>query len=152
MNQFFGLGRLTKDPDITTTSNAKIARYTLAVDRPARDGAERQADFISCVAFNNQAGFAEKYLHKGTKILVYGRIQTGSYTNRDGQKVYTTDVVVNHHEFLESKAAAGEQPHSGYQKPAPAPAPAPEPQYEQTTMDGFMDIPDDFSEDGLPVN
>ena len=152
MNNVVLLGRVAKDPDIRETNSAKIARYTLAVDRPVRDGSERQADFISCVSFNNQADFVEKYLKKGTKILVDGRIQTGSYTNRDGQKVYTTDVVVNHHEFVESKASAGEQPHSGYQKPAPAPAPAPEPQYEQTTMDGFMDIPDDFSEDGLPFN
>jgi len=152
MNNVVLMGRVVKDPDIRETNSSKIARYTLAVDRPVRDGAERQADFISCVSFNNQADFAEKYLHKGTKILVDGRIQTGSYTNRDGQKVYTTDVVVNHHEFVESKAAAGEQPHSGYQKPAPAPAPTPEPQYEQTTMDGFMDIPDNFSEDGLPFN
>jgi single-strand DNA-binding protein len=87
-----------------------IARYTLAVDRRGKkqDG-QPTADFISCVAFKNNAEFAEKYLHKGTKIAVVGRIQTGSYTNKDGNKVYTTDVIVDEHEFVESKASNQEE-------------------------------------------
>ena len=145
-------GRLVRDPDIRVTSSAKAARYTLAVDRPSRDQ-NSTADFISCVAFNNQADFAERYLHKGMKILIDGRIQTGSYTNRDGQKVFTVDVVVNYHEFVEPRTGEPTAPayHSGYsQQQAPAPK---EPAYEQTTMDDFMPIDDYAVEDeGLPFN
>jgi single-strand DNA-binding protein len=104
------MGRLTRDPDIRYTqgeNSMAIARYTIAVDRRVRraEGGnnEQSADFIGCVAFGRSAEFAEKYLHQGTKICVEGRIQTGSYTNKDGQKVYTTDVVVEEHEFCESK-------------------------------------------------
>lgn len=145
-------GRLVRDPDIRVTSNAKVARYTLAVDRPSKDQ-NNSADFISCVAFNNQADFAERYLHKGTKILVDGRIQTGSYTNRDGQKVNTTDVVVNHHEFVEPRTGEPTAPapvpdyHSGYKQEKKASS------YEQTSMDDFMPIDDyDVSDSGLPFN
>lgn len=148
MNSVILCGRLTKDPDITVTANAKIARYTLAVDRMTKKEGAQNADFISCVAFNNGADFAERYLHKGTKILIDGRIQTGSYKNRDGITVYTTDVVVNHHEFVEPRTGDPTAPSA-----APAPAAAPQAQYEQTTMDDFMPI-DDYAVDdeGLPFN
>lgn len=99
MNKVLLTGRLTKDPEITsTTASKKIARYTLAVDRRGEG-----ADFVPCVTFDRGADFAEKYLSKGMKIAIEGKIQTGSYTNRDGQKVYTTDVIVSDHEFLEPK-------------------------------------------------
>ena len=101
MNRAVLMGRLTKDPDIRTSGETTIARFTLAVDRRKRD----EADFISCVAFNKLAEFADKYLKQGTKICAEGRIQTGSYTNRDGQKVYTTDVILDGIEFAESKQA-----------------------------------------------
>jgi single-strand DNA-binding protein len=107
MNRWVGIGRLTRDADVRNTQNQNgenmaIARYTLAVDRRGKDAG---ADFISCVAFGKNAEFAEKYLHQGMKIGISGRIQTGNYTNKDGQKVYTTDVVVEEQEFCESKAS-----------------------------------------------
>lgn len=101
MNKVILCGRLTADPKVTDKAS-KVARYTLAVDRYVKDG-ETTADFISCVAFGKAAEFTESYLRKGTKILVEGRIQTGSFTNNEGQKVYTTDVIVERHEFVESK-------------------------------------------------
>ena len=110
MNKVILMGRLTRDPDVryTTGDNAMaVARYSLAVDRRfKRQGDEQTADFINCVCFGKSAEFAEKYLHKGTKLVVEGRIQTGSYTNKDGNKVYTTDIVVENQEFAESKASA----------------------------------------------
>lgn len=112
MNKVILMGRLTRDPEVRYSQGEQataIARYTVAVDRRfRRDGDSQTADFIGCVAFGRQAEFAEKYLRKGTKIALTGRIQTGSYTNRDGQKVYTTDVVVEEQEFAESKAASAE--------------------------------------------
>ena len=107
MNRWVGIGRLTRDADVRNTQNQNgenmaIARYTLAIDRRGKDAG---ADFISCVAFGKNAEFAEKYLHQGMKIAVSGRIQTGNYTNKDGQKIYTTDVVVEEQEFCESKAS-----------------------------------------------
>lgn len=142
MNKVILMGRLTRDPDIryTQPNSAQeqtcIARYSLAVDRRfRRDGDSQTADFISCVAFGRQAEFAEKYLRKGTKIALTGRIQTGSYTNRDGQKVYTTDVVVEEQEFAESKAAG----QITQQNPAPV------------SEDGFMEIPDGLEEE-LPFS
>ncbi len=116
MNKVILMGRLTRDPETRYTQgdNAMaIARYTLAIDRQrsknttSSGGNEQTADFINCVAFGKNGEFAEKYLKKGTKIAVEGRIQTGSYTNKEGQKVYTTDVVVERHEFVESKSGAG---------------------------------------------
>lgn len=104
MNRAVLMGRLTKDPDIRTNGETTIARFTLAVDRRKRD----EADFISCVAFNKLAEFSQKYLKQGTKICAEGRIQTGSYTNRDGQKVYTTDVILDGIEFAESKKTQDE--------------------------------------------
>lgn len=104
MNTVVLMGRLTKDPTVSTSqSGVKIARYTLAIDRKGKDGG---ADFISCVTFKQGADFAEQYLKKGVKIAVEGSITTGSYTNKDNQKVYTTDVIVNRHEFCESRGEA----------------------------------------------
>lgn len=124
MNIAILMGRLTKDPDIRKTQNGTtVARYTIAIDRIGKD---QGADFISCVAFNKSAEFADKYLHKGTKIAIEGRIQTGSYTNKDGQKVYTTDVIVERQEFAESKGSET--------KPAPA-------------SEGFMSIPDGIDDE-----
>ena len=152
MNKVILMGRLTRDPRISYSSGENqmaVARYTLAVDRrfSRRQGGndEQTADFISCVAFGKSAEFAESYLHQGTKIVVTGPIQTGSYTNKDGQKVYTTDVVVEDQEFAESKAAAGQNA-GGYQQAAPS---RPEP--TQAAGDGFMNIPDAIEED-LPFN
>ncbi len=154
MNRVILIGRLTRDPDIRYSQNDQsmaIARYTLAVDRRGRrDGNDGQqtADFISCTAFRQQAEFAEKYLRKGTKIAVTGHIQTGSYTNREGQKVYTTDVIVEDHEFVESKAASERA--GGYDAPSQAPATdAPDP--ESAVGDGFMNIPDGIDEE-LPFS
>lgn len=146
MNKVILMGRLTRDPDIrySTGDNAMaIARYTLAVDRRFRrnnDG-EATADFIGCVAFGKSAEFAEKYFRQGLKIVVTGRIQTGSYVNKDGQKVYTTDVVVEDQEFAESKAAS--ESHGGHGPAGAVPNAAP--------GDGFMNIPDGIDEE-LPFN
>ena len=108
MNKVILMGRLTKDPEMRGEGTNLVARYTLAVDRRfTRDG-EQQADFIPCVVFGKGAEFAEKYLKKGTKIVATGRIQTGNYTNKDGQKVYTTDVIVEDQEFAESKSSQQE--------------------------------------------
>ena len=152
MNKVILMGRLTRDPEIRYSQGERsmaIARYTLAVDRRRRsnNGEEATADFISCVAFDRLAEFAEKYLHQGTKIVVTGRIQTGSYTNKDGQRVYTTEVIVEESEFAESKAAAGES-HASYQAPSqgrPTPGNA-------NIGDGFMNIPDGVEDEGLPFN
>ncbi len=146
MNKVILMGRLTRDPEVRYSQGEQamaVARYTLAVDRRfRRDGDQQTADFINCVAFGRSGEFAEKYFHKGIKIAVTGRIQTGSYTNKDGQKVYTTDVVVEDQEFAESKAA-GEQSGGGFQ-----PSARPEP---SAAGDGFMNIPDGIDEE-LPFN
>ena len=133
MNKVTLIGRLTSDPEVKYSQGENataIARYRLAVDRRFKRDNEQTADFISCVAFGKNGEFAEKYLHKGTKIAVTGRIQTGSYTNQDGQKVYTTDIVVEEHEFCESKG-------NGQAGPTPA---------TQADADGFMNIPDGMDE------
>ena len=146
MNRVVLMGRLTRDPDVRYSNGQNgdqmaIARYTLAVDRRfGRKDGEQNADFISCVAFGKAGEWAEKYLKQGTKIAVSGRIQTGSYTNKEGQKVYTTDVVIEEQEFAESKNASGNG--SGYQ-PQQAPSPS------AASSDGFMQIPDGI-EDDLP--
>ena len=122
MNKVILMGRLTRDPEVRYSAgnnSMAVARYTLAVDRRFRRDGENNADFIGCVAFGKSAEFAEKYLRQGTKIIVTGRIQTGSYTNRDGQKVYTTDVVVEDQEFAESKAAASESGMMRQSAPSP---------------------------------
>ena len=113
MNKVILMGRLTRDPEVRYTQGDEpvaIARYTLAIDRKYRKEGEQNADFISCVAFGKNGQFAEKYLQKGTKIVVCGRLQTGSYTSKDGNKVYTTDVVVEEHYFAESKGDSKPQP------------------------------------------
>ena len=153
MNKVILMGRLTRDPEVRYTQGNEpmaIARYTLAVDRRGRkDGGEATADFIQCVAFRNNAEFAEKYLRQGTKIAITGRIQTGSYTNRDGQKVYTTEVVVEEQEFAESKASSDSYAASHPQQNA-APAPS-MPSPGAASADGFMNIPDGIDEE-LPFN
>ena len=135
MNKAILMGRLTRDPDVRYSQGADganaIARYILAVDR-RRAAGQQTADFINCVAFGKSAEFAEKNFKQGIKIIVTGRIQTGSYTNKDGQKVYTTEVIVEEQEFAESKASYTNSPQ-------------PSPERE----DGFMDIPED---EGLPFS
>lgn len=135
MNKVIMIGRLTKDPEIRHTEGEKsttIARYGLAVNRKFKRDGEPEADFVNCVAFGKNGEFAEKYLHKGMKIAITGRIQSGSYTNKDGQKVYTTDIVVEEHEFCESKGSASSTS-------------------SQQDSDGFMQCPDGIDED-LPFN
>ena len=132
MNKVILIGRLTRDPEVRTSQDGKlVARYTLAVNK-----ADNKADFIRCVTFGKSAEFAEKYLHKAVKILIEGRLQTGSYTDRDGRKVYTTDVIVERHEFVESKEAA-ERNEDAFN--------------QQMTTDGFMNIPDGIDEE-LPFS
>ena len=157
MNKVILMGRITRDPNVRYTQQNSsqesmcVARYTLAVDRRFRRDGENNADFIGCVAFGKSAEFAEKYLRQGTKIIVTGRIQTGSYTNRDGQKVYTTDVVVEDQEFAESKAAASESGMMRQSAPSPMAA-SPMPSSAQaSSADGFMNIPDGIDEE-LPFN
>lgn len=128
MNKVILCGRCTRDVEIRQ-GNTTVARYTLAVDRRFKKDGEPDADFINCIAFGKSAEFAEKYLRKGTKIAVVGRIQTGSYTNKEGQKVYTTDIVVEEHEFVESRK-------EGTQAPTPS-----------VDANGFMTIPDGAQEE-----
>lgn len=135
MNKAIIMGRLTRDPEIRISQAAqsedlKIVRYTLAVDRPKKQEGQQNADFISCVGFGHAAEFAEKYLHQGTKILASGRIQTGSYTNKEGVKVYTTEIVLESQEFAESKKAGENQETGG------------------ADADGFMQV--DTNNDDLP--
>jgi single-strand DNA-binding protein len=155
MNKVILMGRLTRDPEVRYSageSSTAVARYTLAVDRRFhREGNEQSADFIGCVAFGRQAEFAEKYLRQGTKIAITGRIQTGSYTNRDGQKVYTTDVVVEEQEFAESKAASAQNGGGSYRQPSPAAASSMPTPGQASAGDGFMNIPDGIDEE-LPFN
>lgn len=142
MNKVILMGRLTRDPEVRYSQGTEpmaIARYTLAVDRRGRrDENGQNADFISCVAFSRNAEFAEKYFRKGTKIAITGRIQTGSYNDREGRKVYTTDVVIEDQEFAESKSSQ-----NGGNAQAP-----PE---QSDAGDGFMNIPDGIDEE-LPFN
>ncbi len=150
MNKVILMGRLTRDPEVRYSQGENataVARYTLAVDRRfRRNDGDQTADFIGCVAFGRSAEFAEKYFRQGMRIVITGRIQTGSYTNRDGQKVYTTDVVVEDQEFAESKAAS-EANAGRFQAAAPAPEPTP----ISDAGDGFMNIPDGIAEE-LPFN
>lgn len=142
MNKVTLMGRLTRDPEIRYSqgeNSIAIARFTLAVDRRYKKQGEQEADFISCLAFGKSAEHAEKYYRQGLKIAVVGRIQTGSYTNKDGQKVYTTEVVIEESEFAESKKSD-----DGYQQSS---RPAPSSAYG----DGFMNIPDGIDEE-LPFN
>ena len=144
MNRVILMGRLTRDPEVRYSQGDRtmaIARYTLAVDRRGRknqNGNEQQADFINCIAFDKAGEFAEKYFRQGQRVLIAGRIQTGSYTNRDGQKVYTTDVIVDEQEFADSK---GGQNGGRQQQETPS-----------DIGDGFMNIPDGVEDEGLPFN
>ncbi|MDO4338571.1 MAG: single-stranded DNA-binding protein [Eubacteriales bacterium] len=150
MNKVILMGRLTRDPEVRYSAGENalaIARYTLAVDRRFRRDGEATADFISCVAFGRSAEFAEKYFRQGLKIAITGRIQTGSYTNREGQKVYTTEVVVEEQEFAESKAASDSYAASRPQQSAAPSMPEP----SAAGADGFMNIPDGIDEE-LPFN
>ena len=143
MNKVILMGRLTRDPEVRYSqgeSAMAVARFTLAVDRRFRRD-DASTDFIGCVAFGRNAEFIEKYFRQGTKALITGRIQTGSYTNRDGQKVYTTDVVVEDQEFAESKNSQGESGFQSTSRPMPSAA----------AGDGFMNIPDGIDEE-LPFN
>lgn len=148
MNKVILMGRLTRDPEVRYSQGENataIARYTLAVDRRFnRNNDDQTADFINCVAFGRSGEFAEKYFHKGTKIAVTGRIQTGSYTNKDGVKVYTTEVIVEDQEFAESKSAS-QQAGNEY-VPTGRAGSAP-----MAAGDGFMNIPDGIDEE-LPFN
>ena len=148
MNKVILMGRLTRDPEVRYSQGdnaTAVARYSLAVDRRFRREGEATADFINCVAFGRNAEFAERYLRQGTKIAITGRIQTGSYTNRDGVKVYTTDIVVEEHEFAESKAAGGASTSNSNYQASPAPSPSAD------IGDGFMNIPDGIDEE-LPFS
>lgn len=170
MNKVILMGRLTRDPEVRYSQGERsmaIARYTLAVDRRGRRGqdGEQTADFINIVAFDRAGEFAERYFRQGMRVLVTGRIQTGSYVNKDGQKVYTTDIVVEDQEFADSKGQGGDSGfggssynnsgfgggnsyggnRGGYQqgtRPAPSSA----------IGDGFMNIPDGVEDEGLPFN
>lgn len=140
MNKVLLIGRLTRDPEVRYSQGADsmaIARYTLAIDRPKKDG-ESAADFISCVALGKSGEFAEKYLRKGTKIAVEGSIRTGSYTNKDGQKVYTTDVLVSQHEFCESRGMSEEDKEARDNAVVSG---------ATADANGFMNIPDGIEEE-----
>lgn len=133
MNKAILMGRLTRDPEVRYSqgeNETAIARYTLAVERKFKMEGQQSADFIPCVAFGKTAEFTEKYLKQGTKILITGRIQTGSYTNRDNQKVYTTDVVVEECEFAESKKNEQHRPENERTS------------HETADDNGFLKIPD----------
>ena len=151
MNKVILMGRLTRDPEVRYSQGERqmaIARYTLAVDRRGRGNAangEQTADFIQCVAFDRSGEFAEKYFHQGMRVSISGRIQTGSYTNKDGVKVYTTEVIVEEQEFAESRAEAEANRASFQRQSAPSPAPSAD------AGDGFMNIPDGIDEE-LPFN
>ena len=139
MNKVILMGRLTRDPDVRySDQSSAVARFTLAVDRRfKRDGDQQTADFISCVAFSKTGEFIERYCHQGTKLVVEGRIQTGSYTNRDGVKVYTTEVVVEEQEFAESKAVSDSHVNRSASQPAA-------PDMADSSAEGFMNIPDEI--------
>jgi single-strand DNA-binding protein len=145
MNKVILIGRLTRDPEVRYSQNENgtaIARFSLAVDRRFKRPGEPDADFISCVAFGKAAEFYEKYVKQGTKMAVTGHIQTGSYTNKEGQKVYTTEIMVEESEFAESKGSGNSDTgSSGSSRPAPS----------QAVGDGFMNIPEGLDEE-LPFN
>lgn len=150
MNKAFLMGRLTRDPEIRYTNGSEpvaIARYTLAVNRRFRKDEAQSADFVSCIAFGKAGEFAEKYLCKGIQIAVVGRIQTGSYTNKEGRKVYTTDVVIEEQYFADSKNNAQDREardNAAMQAAGYAGG--------QEIGDGFMSIPEGIEDEGLPFN
>lgn len=143
MNKWIGMGRLVRDPEVRYSPDRSmtIAKYTLAIDRRGRNDGEQTADFINCVAFAKSGEFAEKYFRQGMRVLVTGRIQTGSYVNKDGNKVRTTDIVVEEQEFCESKSQNQQQSNATF------------PSQNSTFPsigDGFMSVPDNIGEEGLP--
>ena len=147
MNKVILMGRLTRDPETRVSTGdaaTSVTRYSLAVDRRFKRDGDQSADFINCVAFGKTGEFAEKYFRKGMKVAVTGRIQTGSYTNKEGQKVYTTDVVIEEQEFAESKSSAAANSGAAYTPSRPEPSAA--------AGDGFMNIPDGVEDEGLPFN
>ena len=148
MNSVILMGSMTRDPEVRYSQGERamaVAKYTLAVDRRGRrQEGQQSADFINCVAFDKAGEFAEKYFRQGMRILVCGRIQTGSYTNKDGVKVYTTDIMIEEQEFADSKGASSGAG-GGYQ-PTSRPEPA------SAISDGFMNIPDGVEDEGLPFN
>lgn len=142
MNKVILMGRLVRDPEVRYSTGLNpvcVAKYTLAVDRRFKKDGESSADFINCIAFGKLGEIVEKYLHKGTKVTISGRIQTGSYTNRDGQKVYTTDVIVEEQEFAENK----NQSIGTYQNQSSPSVQSP----FTTDSGGFMNIPDGIEEE-----
>lgn len=143
MNKVILMGRLARDPEVRYggANNTAVAKYSLAVPRKFKRDGDQECDFINCVAFGKLGEFAEKYLRKGIKIVIVGRIQTGSYTNKDSQKVYTTDVVVEEQEFAESKNASAANANT-QSDPISSP---------RDLGDGFMNIPDGIDEE-LPFN
>ena len=147
MNKVILMGRLTRDPELRYSTGERqmaIARYTLAVARKVKTN-DTEADFINCIAFGKSAEFVEKYFRQGQRVLIEGRLQTGSYTNKDGKTVYTTDVIVDSGEFADSKGASDYTSASSYtQSQILTPSSA--------NSDGFMSIPDGFEDDGLPFN
>ena len=154
MNRVILMGRLTRNPEVRYSTGERsiaIARYTLAVDRRGRrsqNGDQQTADFIPCVAFDKVGEFAEKYFTQGMRVLVSGRIQTGSYTNREGQKIYTTEVVVDEQEFADSKASNA-QPAQNQQRQSNQRGGF---SANQMQTEGFMNIPDGIEDEGLPFN
>ena len=147
MNKVILMGRLTRDPEVRYSqgeNGSAVARFSLAVDRRFKRAGDAEADFFNCTAFGRQAEFVERYLKRGTKMVVTGRIQNDNYTTRDGQKVYSVQIIVEELEFAESKAAAGSND-GGYHQPADRPSPA------AAVGDGFMNIPDGIDEE-LPFN
>lgn len=144
MNKVILCGRLTRDPEIRYSQGnnpTAIARGSIAVDRKYKQDGQPTADFINILAFGKTAGVFEKYVRKGTKIIVEGRIQTGSYTNKDGNKVYTTDVLVESIEFVESRQSSENSGYNNCQRSDPP----------RTDGDGFMNIPEGIDEE-LPFN
>ncbi len=150
MNKVILMGRLTREPEIRHAQDTTVARYTLAVDRTYKREGEQNADFISCVTFGKGAEFVEKYLHQGIKIVVAGRIKTGSYTNRDGVKIYTTDVVVEEQEFAESKSS-GNKDGERQDRADESVQGSRRGDYPEYSSDGFMNIPDNIDEE-LPFS
>lgn len=144
MNKVMLMGRLTRDPEVRYSqgeNSLPIARFSLAVDRRFKRPGEAEADFFNCTAFGKQAEFVERYLKQGTKMVVIGRVQNDNYTNKDGQKVYSVQIMVDELEFAESKSSGNDTGYQATSRPAPS----------QAAGDGFMNIPDGIDEE-LPFN
>lgn len=144
MNKVLLMGRLTKDPECRYNGDMAITRYALAVDRRRAKEGEQTADFLNCVAFGKGGEFADKYFRKGMRVAIIGHIQTGSYTNREGQKVYTTDIIVEEQEFADAKRGT-DTTETEAQKPEPAK------ETKQETLGEWMNVPE-IDDEGLPFN